>query len=167
MLDGTMERRRIAQHSPAEFDALRQRLEKARDALRRDQQLLQCGARAYYLVYAVASFAAGRHGVKATHIRGGKHVTDQDFSHYEIADVVHALYTGGKRGNVTEPGSSPGIGSGNYTDHQAYRNVIALYQVRLEADYGPSSVPEPYPASQVDGWMTMANNLRQDLESLL
>ncbi len=119
------------------------------------------------MVYAVASFAAGRHGVKATHSRGGKHVTDQDFSHYEIADVVHALYTGGKRGNVTEPGSSPGIGSGNYTDHQAYRNVIALYQSaargRLRAKLGSGT----YPASQVDGWMTMANNLTQDLESLL
>ncbi len=162
-----MERRPIAQHSHIEFDALRRRLEKARDALWRDGQFLQCSARAYYVVYAVASFAAGRHGVKATHVRGGKHVTDQDFSHFEIANVIHALYTGGKRGTITEPGSSPGIGAGNYTEYQAYRSIIALYQVRIEADYGPSTVPEPYPASQVDGWMTMANNLTQDLESLL
>jgi hypothetical protein len=162
-----MEKRRIAQHSSTEFDALRERLAKARDALRQDQQLLQSGARAYYVVYAVASFAAGRHGVKATHVRGGQRVTDQDFSHNEIPDVVHALYTGGKRGNISEPGSSPGIGSGNYIDYEAYRNTIALYQVRLEADYGPTPVPEPYPATQVDGWMTMANLLTQDLESLL
>lgn len=162
-----MEKRRIAQYSRAEFDALRQRLERARDALRRDRQLLQSGARAYYVVYAVASFAAGRHGVHATHTRSGERVTDQDFSHNELPDVVHALYTGAKRGNITEPGSSPGIASGNYTHQQAYRNARTLYQMRLEADYGPTRTPEPYAAAQMDGLLVMASGLTQDLERLL
>ena len=162
-----MGKQRIAEGSRAEFDALRQRLEKARDALRHNQQFLQSGARAYYVVYAVASFAAGRHGVRATHIRGGRRVTDQDFSHNEIADVVYALYTGGRRGNISEPGGSPGIGSGNFTYQQAYRNADILHQMRLEADYGPTRVPEPYAVAQVDEWLVMANDLTQDLESLL
>lgn len=162
-----MAKQSIAQYSRMEFDALRRRLEKARDALRREGQFLQSGARAYYVVYTVASFAAGRHGVCATHTRNGERVTNQDFSHNELPDVIHALYTGGKRGNITEPGSSPGIGSGHYTHQQAYRNADVLYHMRLEADYGPTPVIEPYTAAQADAWFTIANHLTNDLETLL
>jgi hypothetical protein len=102
-------RRSIAGYTRAEYDALRQRLERGRDALRGTEQLLQSVARAYYVVYATASFAAGKHGVKATHVRGGERVTDQDFSHSDLPDVVYALYTGGKRNAITDPGGSPGI----------------------------------------------------------
>lgn len=103
----------------------------------------------------------------ATHTRNGERVTNQDFSHNELPDVIHALYTGGKRGNITEPGSSPGIGSGRYTHQQAYRNADVLYHMRLEADYGPTPVIEPYTAVQADAWFTSANHLTNDLETLL
>ena len=107
-----MQRRSIAEYTKAEFDVLRNRLENARDALRSSGCLLQSVARAYYIVYATASFGAGRHGVKARHFRGREQVVDQDFSHNELPDVIYALYTGGKRANIDDPGSGPGIGSG-------------------------------------------------------
>ncbi len=162
-----MRRRGIAGYTKAEFDALRQRLERARDTLRCDGQLLQSVARAYYVVYVLASFAAGKYGVKATHARSGEIVIDQDFSHNELPDVVYALYTGGKRGTITDPGGSPGIGSGNYDDRGAYRNTRTLYLMRLEADYGGKLLVEPYPTAKVDEWLTMAKNLAQDLETIL
>ncbi len=162
-----MQRRSIAHYSEAEFGALRARLEGARDTLRRDGRLLQSIARAYYVVYAVASFAAGKHGVKATHVRDRELVVDQAFSHTELPAVVYTLYTGLKKETISEPGDSPGIGAGNYDEREAYRQAGRLVQLRLEADYGPSDVAEPYDTRQADSWLLVARNLTQDLESSL
>ena len=157
-----MKDRTIADYTRAEFDVLRQRLETARDTLRRNGSLLQSVARAYYVVYTLASFAGGKHGVKATHMRAGERVADQDFSNTELPSLVYALYTGLKKETVTDPGSSPGIGSGNYTERDAYRQANILVQIRMEADYGPSAVLEPYDLAKTDAWLTVAKKLTQE-----
>lgn len=156
----------IAAQNPTQYGALRGRLILARDSLDAVGQRLQAIARAYYAVYALACHLAGKFGVLATHARAGERVTDCDFSHVEIPDVVYALYTGNKRGNVTDPGSSPGIGSGIYSDQEAYRNLNTLMQIRIEADYGPSVVHEPYDAAQTGRWLEMSKGLMRDLETL-
>jgi len=162
-----MTKRRIADYTRAEFDALRKRLENARKTLRAGNCLSQSVARAYYIVFVTASFAAKKYDVRATHRREREQVINQDFSHNELPDVVYALYCGAKRGNISHPGGSPGIGSGNYTEHEAYRNCHALYQMRIVADYGPSTAPEPCNATQADSLLETANKLTEDLERLL
>jgi hypothetical protein len=159
--------RAIAEYTRAEYGALRQRLETARDTLRAGNSLLQSVARAYYVVYVVSSYAAGRHDVEVTHWRGGKLKTEKNFSHYELVDVVWALYGGTKRGNVSHPGSSPGITSARYDERQAYRMASALFQARIEANYGPSAFAEPYTAAEVDRLLDAAKYLVQDLERLI
>ncbi len=159
--------RAIAEYTRAEYDTLRKRLEDARDTLRAGNSLLQSVARAYYVLYLVASYAAGKQGVEVTHRRGGRAVTGQDFSHYEFVDVVWALYDGTKRGNVSNPGSSPGIISAHYNEKQAYRKADALFQARIEADYGPSTSAEPYTAAEVDELLETAKYLIEDLERLI
>jgi hypothetical protein len=166
-MEGLMKDRAIADYSRSEFDVLRKRLEVARDALRRESCLLQSVARAYYVVYVLASFVGGKHGVMATHTRGGERVTDQDYSHTEFPALVYALYTGLKKQTITNPGSSPGIGSGNYTEREAYRQAGILVQMRMEADYGPSIAAEPYGAAEADAWLAVAKNLAEDLERVL
>lgn len=159
--------RAIADYTRQELDTLRARLVQARDTLRAGGRLIQSVARGYYVVYVTASYAAGRHGVQVTHTRRGKRVTDQDFSHSEFVDVLWALYTCGKRGNVTEPGDSPGIASAHYSDRNLYRAANEIFHVRLEADYGPSISEEPYPEAEVDKLLMTAKNLTEDLERLL
>jgi hypothetical protein len=39
--------------------------------------------------------------------------------------------------------------------------------MRLEADYGPTTIPEPYTSAETEDVLTIANNLTQDLERLL
>jgi hypothetical protein len=160
-------RRSIAEYTRPEVDKLRVRLEDARDTLRSGGRLLQSIARAYYVVYVIASFAAGKHGVRTTHLRGRNQIVGQDFRHTELPAVVFALYTGLKKDSIEDPGGSPGIGSGNYDEHKAYRHVNALVQLRFEADYGPARTVEPYGMAEADGWLRIAANLTQDLESIL
>jgi|SRR5947209_1337272 len=162
-----MKNRSIAEYTRAEFDALRKRLEDARDTLRAGDSMLQSVARAYYVAYVVASFAAGRQGVKVSHWRERQLVTEQNFSHTEFVDVVWALYYGTKRGHVSEPGKSPGIPSSNYSEHEAYRAANTLFQTRVEADYGPTDVAEPYTTAEIDELLKVAKNLVEDLECLL
>jgi hypothetical protein len=159
--------RAIADYSRAEFDALRSRLMDARDTLLAGNRPLQSVARAYYVVYVTASYAAGEHGVKVTHRRDGAKIVDQKFSHSEFVDVVWALYTGNKRGNVQDPGGSPGPTSAHYEGTQAYRQANDLYLVRIEADYGPTASAEPYARTEVDAMLKIAQNLTEDLERLL
>jgi hypothetical protein len=159
--------RAIADYSRAEFDALRSRLADARDTLLAGNRLLQSVARAYYVVYATASYAAGKHGLKVTHRRGGEKSVDQKFSHNEFVDVVWALYTGNKRGNVLDPGGSPGPTSAHYDGAEAYRQANNLYLRRIEADYGPTASAEPYTRAEVDAMLKTAKNLTEDLERLL
>jgi hypothetical protein len=160
-------RRSIATYTATEFEALRDRLEGARDSLRRDGRLLQSVARGYYVVYAVATFAGGKHGVKAIHVRRGKRIADQTFSHSELPALIYALYTGLKKDSIEDPGGSPGIGAGNYDEHMAYRHANMLVQLRFEADYGPTDAVEPYGTAETDGWLRVAKNLTQDLEGIL
>jgi len=159
--------RAIAEYTRAEYGALRQRLEVARDTLRAGNSLLQSAARAYYVVYVVASYAAGQHAVEVTHWRRGKLKTEKNFSHYEFVDVVWALYSGTKRGNVSNPGSSPGITSAHYDEKQAYRKADSLLQARIEADYGPSTFAEPYTGAEVDRLLQTAKCLIEDMERLI
>ncbi len=135
--------------------------------MRRGGRLLQSIARAYYVVYVVASFAAGKHGVRVSRTRGRKQTVGQDFRHTELPAVVFSLYTGLKRDSIEDPGGSPGIGSGNYDEHTAYRHVNSLVQLRFEADYGPARAVEPYGMAEANGWLRVAANLTQDLESVL
>lgn len=160
-------RKPIAEFSRQEFDALRERHRKAHEALRRDGSLLQSVARAYYALYATATFAAGKLGVRATHHRGKGRVSDYRFGHDELPDVIYALYTGLKRGKITEPGSSPGIGSGNCTEREATIHARELYRARLDADYGPTHVPEPLTADETDRLLAAARNVIRDLERFL
>jgi hypothetical protein len=155
--------------SIAEYTKVRraQNPPRKRDTLRRDGRLLQAIARAYYVVYVLASFTGGKYGVKATHIRGRERVVDRRFSHSELPAVVYALYSGLKKETVTDPGSTPGIGSGNYDEREAYRQADRLVQLRFEADYGPGVIGEPYDSLQADAWLMVAKKLTQDLESVL
>jgi hypothetical protein len=162
-----MSKRSIAEYTRAEFDALRSRLENGRDTLRRGGALLQSVARGYYVVFALASFVAGKYTVRATHLRGGKLVTDQNFSHAEFPPLVYALYSGNKKETIQDVGSSPGIGSGAYGDREAYRHADTLMEIRVKADYGPTTFPEPYDSAQADAWLNIAKHLVQDLETLL
>ena len=139
----------------------------ARDTLRDGNRLLQSVARAYYVVYVTASYAAGKHGLKVTHRRGGQKIVDQKFSHNEFVDVVWALYTGNKRGNVQDPGGSPGPTSAHYNGEEAYRQANDLYHMRVEADYGPTISAEPYTRAEADIMLKIAKNLAEDLERLL
>ncbi len=79
--------------------------------------------------------------------------------------MVWALYAGTKRGNVSNPGSSPGITSAHYDEKQACRKADALFQARIEADYGPSTSAEPYTAAEVDELLATAKNLIEDLSA--
>lgn len=94
-------------------------------------------------------------------------MTDQDFSHAELPALVYALYTGLKKDSISDPGSSPGIGAGNFDERLARRHADTLVQIRFEADYGPSVAEEPYGEGQTDTWLTIAKSLTQDLESVL
>ena len=160
-------KRPIAEYTRAEFDALRARLEHGRETLCRGGARLQSVARAYYVVYALASFLAGKYGVRATHTRDGERVTDQHFSHTELAPLVYALYSTNKKENVQNVGSTPGIGSGTYDEHRAYRNAETLMHMRVAADYGPNRFAEPYDRTRTDALLAVARNLVQDLEKLL
>ena len=162
-----MSKRAISGYTRAEFDALRTRLESGRDTLRNGGALLQSVARGYYVVFALASFLAGKYAVQATHGRAGNRVTDQDFSPTELPPLVYALYSGNKKEAIQDVGSTPGIGSGTYDERVAYRNADTLMQMRVEADYGPSSLAEPYDSVQTDVWLDLAKNIVQDLETLL
>lgn len=159
--------RGIAHQDGTEFDALRDRLQSAREALRSGGAGLQSVARGYYVVFALASFLAGKYEIRASHVRNGVPVTDQNFSHAELPSLVYTLYSGNKRETIRHPGSTPGIGAGRYDADGAYRNADKLMRARLEADYGPSRSAEPYGMARIDAWLTLADDLIRDLETLL
>jgi hypothetical protein len=162
-----MNERTIAEYTREELDALRARLENGRDVLREGGALLQAVARGYYAVFATAAFVAGKRGVHATHNRRGKRVADQRFSHSELPPLIYALYSGNKKEAIQDVGIAPGIASGRYDASTAYRKADGLMRMRIEADYGPSSSPEPYDRAHIDEWLETANDLVRDLETLL
>ncbi|HEY0393512.1 MAG TPA: hypothetical protein VGD01_03370 [Candidatus Elarobacter sp.] len=162
-----MERRSIAEYSTHEFDMLRSRLERARDLLRAGGALLQSVARAYYVLYALASFLSGKYGIHAVRMRSRDKVMDQRFSHMELPALVYALYSANKKDSVQDVGSAPGIVSGAYDEHEAYRKANDLVRMRIQADYGPSTSAEPYSMAQTDAALATAQKIVQDLETLL
>jgi hypothetical protein len=150
-----------------QYDRQRARLEKAVADLRSGGSLLHAIARAYYLVYVTASYAATNHGVVVTHTRVGQQgVERDDFTHNAMADVVQALYSGNKAGRVS-PGGTPGIGNGRFTEREAAKRVDLLQRDRKAADYGPTNVSEPYTLAEADERLQWANCLVEDLERLL
>lgn len=162
-----MNERSIADYTRSELDALRARLETGRDTLRSGGALLQSVARGYYVVFALASFLAGKYGVRATHRRAGERITNQRFSHTELPPLVYALYSGNKKEAIQDVGTVCGIVSSAYYEGEAYRNADTLMRMRIEADYGPSLCAEPYDESRTDEWLSAAKNLVRDLETLL
>jgi hypothetical protein len=149
------------------YDLQRARLEMAVADLRAGGSLLHAIARAYYLVYVTASFAATVHGVMVTHARPGQEGVEQDdFTHNAMADVVQALYSGNKHGRVS-PGSPPGIGGGHFTEREAAKHLDLLQRDRKAADYGPTNVDEPYTPEQADERLRWANMIVEDLGKLI
>jgi hypothetical protein len=127
---------------------------------------LRAIARAYYIVYATAAYAAAKYGVTILHTRQGREIESDEFTHNAIADVVKALYTGNKVGNIT-PGSTPEIGSGNLSARDAAEYVSRLQRDRKDADYGPTKMLEPYSESRAIERLGWANMVAQDLEALI
>ena len=153
--------------TPEQYERQRTRQEKAVADLRKGGSFLHAIARAYYLVYVTASYAASRHGVVVTHSRGGQESLEKDdFSHNSLPDVVQALYSGNKHGRVS-PGSTPGVGDGCFTDRDAAKKSDLLQRDRKDADYGPTMVAEPYSGTEADERLEWAKMLVEDLRKLL
>lgn len=161
-----MDRRSIAEYTAHEFDMLRSRLERARDLLRAGGAFLQSVARAYYVLYALASFLSGKYGIHAVRMRSRDKVMDQRFSHMELPALVYALYSANKKDSVQDVecarhrfGSvrrARGIPKGERPCADA-----------IQADYGPSTSAEPYSMAQTDAALATAQKIVQDLETLL
>jgi hypothetical protein len=162
-----MPRRAIGAYTRDEFDALRARLESARDVLRGGGALLQSVARAYYVLYALASFLAGKYDVYAIRVHERQSTTDQRFSHTDLPALVYTLYSGNKKDAVQSAGSTPGVVSGTYDEHSAYRKSDNLMRLRVLADYGPTDVAEPLTIAQTDASLAIARKIVTDLETLL
>lgn len=88
------------------------------------------------------------------------------FSHRAMPDVVRALYTGNRSGNVG-PGSHSGIVGARLHEQVAARYAHRLYLDRLRADYGPTETAELYDADETDERLRWANLLIFDLRKLL
>lgn len=85
-----------------EFDALVIRLERASDVLRGADCLLQAVSRRYLMVYAYASQAAEKHGVR---FRRGVRIDDERrLTHQALPQFIKALYTGQNYGAVVGGG---------------------------------------------------------------
>lgn len=150
-----------------QYKRQRTRLERAVADLRSGSSLLQAVARAYYLVYATASYAATVHGLTVSHSRYGQEgVERDDFTHNAMPDVVQALYSGNKHGRVS-PGGTPGIAGGHFNEREAAKRVDLLQRDRKDADYGPTNVDEPYSPDEADERIAWANKLLEDLGRLL
>lgn len=65
-------------------------------------------------------------------------------------------------------GGGPGIvREDRLTDDEAFYYIDLLQKDRKYADYGYSSVPEPYDAAKADQRLTWANRIIEDLQTLL
>ena len=112
------------------------------------------------------AYVAAKYGVTIFHTRQGHEIEEEVFTHNSIPDVVKALYTGNKSGRV-QPGSTPGIGSGNLSAAAAERYVDLLQRDRKDADYGPTKLLEPYSESRAVERLNWAYLVVQDLGALL
>jgi len=148
-----------------EYDRQRQRLKKAILDLRRGGSLLHAIARAYYIVYLTASYAAHKFGVTAPYFRKLQGSRSNQFTHTSIAAVIHVLYTGNRSGGIS-PGSAPGI-VGLLSHGEASRYAERLQRDRLDADYGPTQALEPYDELQADERLEWANMIVEDLRRIL
>jgi hypothetical protein len=81
-----------------EFNALVARLERASDLLRSGGSLFQAIARRYYLVYAYASQAAEKHGLRFR--RGADIDQARNLTHQVLPKIVKSLYSGQNVGPV-------------------------------------------------------------------
>lgn len=128
---------------------------------------MQAIARKYYIAYTTAKFVAVRHGVFATHFNNKGNFQSQDFRHNELADLVRSLYTGMKKGTITDVGDSEGLVGAALTDAEAWRTIEALQTDRKLADYGPGTTQEPYSEQQAKERLKKAQTLTEDLRKLL
>jgi hypothetical protein len=150
-----------------QFTALCERLERAANALRDNGCFLQAVARRYYLVYTVATRAAAHCGITVTQrAQAGAVVQSSQFSHRAISDVVKALYTGRRSGNVG-PGNHSGIIGARLGDREAARYADWLHRDRILADYGPTDTTEFFDAGQADERFQWANSIVHDLRALI
>lgn len=156
----------VSVRTPAGFTALNQRLERASSVLREGSCLLQSIARRYYAVYALATYLAAKYGIKAHRRRDGESTTSDQFSHNDLPDVVYALYTGRRSGNVG-PGRHCGVLGPILTDREAVVYAAKLQRDRIAADYGYTERVEPYAAAEADEHLSWANHLIADLRTLL
>jgi hypothetical protein len=150
-----------------EYETITARLEAAVATLRANGCLLQALARKYYVVYITATYAAVVNGLEVTHSDGRRSFASQKFHHNEMADVIRSLYTGHKRGTVTNTGACPGIVGANLSDGDAWRFVEVLQQARKIADYGPGEVLEPFTEAQVDERLQKAAAMVEDLRKII
>jgi hypothetical protein len=147
-----------------EFSALAERLDKAATVLRAGDSRLQAIARRYYLAYTYALQAAKKQGVQFR--RGAETDDDRQPTHQALPNIVRALYTGQNSGPVL--GGGPGITrAGRLSDEQAYTYADFLQKDRKRADYGYGTIPEPYDIITADERLSWANQLVEDLRTLL
>ena len=135
-------------------------------ALRERGCLLQAIARRYYLVYTVATYCAANCGITVVRRRSEALMECDQFTHNELPDVVRALYTGLRSGNVG-PGRHAGLVGAVLNVREAVRYVQDLQWDRKDADYGYLEKIEVYDTAQADRRLNWANGLVADLRKLL
>lgn len=150
----------------AEYDIQYARLEKAVADLTAGGSRLQAIARAYYKIYVTASYLASKFGVVVVHNRGGRQDEKDEFTHTATVMLVQTLYDGMPHGNV-QPDKAPGIGAPRLQVGEAARYVQQLQRDRVDADYGPTRVAEPYTKDQADERLKWAGDVVEALRSLL
>jgi hypothetical protein len=150
----------------AQYDIQYMRLEKAISDLKTGGSLLHAVARGYYLIHLTASYLAAKFGVVVTHASRGRERESEKFSHQATVLLVETLYKGERHGNVS-PGSAPGIANATLKTRDAARHVQLLQRDREDADYGPTSVAEPYTLAEADERLNWAKTVADDLRRLL
>lgn len=149
-----------------QYDLQFARLRKAIDALLAGGSRLHAVARGYYLVHLTASYLASSFGVVVVHKRDGRDDERDKFSHQATVSLVETLYDGMPRGNI-QPGSARGIAAAKLTLREAARRVQLLQRDRVDADYGPTNIEEPYSETEAAERLNWARSVVEDLRSLL
>jgi hypothetical protein len=156
----------VSLRTPATFITLCERLQTASIALRERGCLLQSIARRYYVVYTIATYLSAKYGITPARRREVDPRKADRFTHGELPDVIRVLYTGRRSGNVG-PGNHPGVLSPILTEHQAVSFTAKLQDDRITADYGYIEELEPYDAGKTDARLAWADDVIEDLRTLL
>lgn len=143
-----------------------ERLERASIALRERGCLMQAIARRYYVVYTMAGYLSAKYGITPARRRETERDEADRLFHTELPDVIRALYTGRRSGNVG-PGTHSGVLGAILTENRAVSCAAALRNIRVMADYGYTEQLEPYDADETDAHLVWANQLIEDLRTLL